>query len=316
MLEALGGMPCLKELDLGGVLPHPPTHHAYASVHLPRLETLSITDRCGSCTLFLQHIIYPGTTRVWITLASGNDAEFSVFRDTISAKIRIYSPIRSFRIGECHPDRGVMAWYEQIEAIKLEDMDRIEENGTDLRIDLCDNYATSFQYIVDIVQSLSLSSVHTLSLSGGAKYSDTWRSISDAIPHVVELCITSDDTALYNSEPPDLLVIPSASGSNQADTSMFLDVTTLLLQEIKFHTAGLPGDDDVLPAFQRMLRSRKVAGRMIEELIIQDGININQRDIDEFKGMVGKVTWDPASEVWLSDEEDNREDEEDEHAYF
>lgn len=53
-----------------------------------------------------------------------------------------------------------------------------------------------------------------------------------------------------------------------------------------------------------VLGSRKLARRMVEELVIVRAVNLDAKGLKRIRKVVGKVTWDPNDVEWEEDDDD------------
>lgn len=297
VLKVLSDMPNLKFVDFDRVLvpPSQSSHSACTTIHLPQLEVLRLRGLCEGCTPFLQHIAYPCTTRLYITVTRASDDLFVVLCREIASKLRSCDlTLRSLFITPSSDDHGVIAWTEQIPAVSLKI--RAAESGEDgsiLRIARTSECDISFEFLTPILQILSLSTIHTLSLDQDMLDLNR-EELFGAMPNIEELSIICEDSYQIQRQIPALLTVSTA-------TTPLSRLRILILVCIALHRSSEDvQNNELVEDFCEMFKSRKDAGHMIEELVLEQATNVDQSGVDAISRTVGKVVWDSDRVEWTS----------------
>lgn len=297
VLKVLSGMPTLKLVDFDDVLapPLPSSLSACNTIHLPQLEVLRLRGLCSGCTPFLQHIAYPCTTRLCITVTRASHDLFVVLCREIASKLRSCDlTLRSLVIMPSSDNHRVIAWTEQISAISLKTRAAESgENGSILRIARASEWARSFEPLTPILKILSLSTIHTLSVEQDTLDSNR-EELFGAMPNIEELSIICEYSYQIPRQIPALLAISTA-------TTPLLRLRILVLVCIALYRSSEDvQNNELVEDFCEMFKSRKDAGHMIEELVLEHATNVDQSGVDAISRTVGKVVWDSDCVEWTS----------------
>lgn len=301
-LKALAGMPYLRSVSLIRVIPTQ-LEGASLVVHLGHLESLHLVDACSSCIALLQHISYPSTAALQLEISSFSDDELASLGGEITAKLSSADLdgvcIRSLAMKATAdwPSR-ITAWRVAICADKIGTKMQCSDYP-DLIFDLTLLCPNIIQPDLSRFRSpLPLSNVETLYLHAeGSSLESSWTELSDIMPNVKDLVISSD--GLSDQSIAHLLTI-DPTPDESASLPLFPSVNVLMLLGFKFrpdssrYTASGTRSD-----LRKMLVSRKLAGRMIQTLCIDNAVNLYDDDLTGIRKEVktlavywNNVSWD------------------------
>lgn len=304
-LSGLARMPNLKSVFLSGVLPLP-SQDSRQTVHLSHLETFTIQDDCDRCVSLLQHLVFPPTVALRISLSVYGSEKFAQLGRHIAAMFsNPRSSSASIRSLLIRHDKCVI-WRKQF---RIVDIAPDNPNDIGVVVSLPSTYLPSFSIFRHIVSPLTLSNVHTLYIATGAFGSDC-KSLSDSMPNLRELGVSSDHED--DQEILNLLVVRSPQRNYPAPQPLFSHLKILLLSGITWYDDPYDDAPIMIQLLRDMLRSRKLSQRMIEELVVRDAINLHESSLEDVHGVVGKVTWDPKDCRWEGFGEEEDEEDEDE----
>lgn len=314
-LEALAGMPNLQSLELHKVLP-PLFHGAGRNAHLPHLKLLDLTDTCKGCSRLLKHLSFPPTATLQICL-SGPFPKSDIIQlsaqiaATISHSDSAGPGIRSLLLMGDDYDL-VTTWRKQLPVTEVVS-DYLKGGDIAFSVNL-PNYRPSFDSVLKpVLAPFPLSNVLTLRFRAGETSALSWALLSHSMPNLRELGVSCHRSQAEKSqEVLHLLAVRSPKPDSPVPPPLFPHINVLLLSGLKFCDDAYEDDPIIIRFMRRMLRSRKLAGHTIEELILQDATNLVEADVEDFKKLVGKVTWDPDDVRWegFTDSEDDSDDEE------
>lgn len=310
VLGALNGMPNLKLVDFNDMLNHPSSLRTCSTIHLSQLEVLRLRGSCEGCVPFLQHITYPCTTRLSISITRASEDKFMPANlcHEISSKLRHGLTLRSlYAMKLSNADGGgVMAWTKQIPAVSFEaKAAESEDSHPILRIAFapgCEEVDTTSCFLNLILNSLPLSAIHTLSLD---RVTSSYTPFSSHMPNIEELRYSWKGPC--KSQPRDLehLLMPEFPPHGpQLPRLRIMVLVGIALYRSSAHVE----DDEIVRDFCETLEYRKDAGHIIEELILERATNVDQSAVDAIGRTVGKVVWDPNSVEWTSGSRSNTEE--------
>lgn len=294
-------------------------HGLVQSAHLPHLELLDLTDTCKHCSLLLQHVTYPPTVMLRIELSSYLENNITELSSQIASKLSdpclSGASIRSLLFMN-KSFSVVAAWRKQISGAEI--ISNNPKNAdVELELDLPDSRYNRAILLEPFITPLPLLNVRTLGLASGATFRSSRKTFSCCMPNIQELGVSC-----ANSEAAQKVLRLLAIKSIKPDSSpppppLFPHLRILLLSGMKFCNDTYDNALIMLRLLRKMLRSRKLSKRMIEELVLNNVIDLGEEDLDGIHGLVGKITRESDDVHWAGftdseDEEDSDDDDKDE----
>lgn len=301
ILLALSSMPNLESINISGGIMYRLLNKPKKVVQLPRLRTFSFSGECEIYIVLLEHITFPPTVTLQIRLSSYRKKYYlTLLSRRIAAKISTpYSSgtnIRSLLISHGTFEK-LTGWRRQLRASEIIPDGR---KDTDVVLDVPLIGPQPFESILkQILTPLPLSNVHTLYLASGVLFNTSWRAFSDSMPNIRELGISS--SGLEDDEVLVLLTVKLQSLDHPAPPPLFPRLEVLLLSGMAW---GHDWSDDapiMLHLLREMLCSRKCSQRMIEELVLKEATDLDDANLENLSGLVGKITRGPDDKQWEYD---------------
>lgn len=169
---------------------------------------------------------------------------------------------------------GFAAWRKQLRAPEIVPDD---PSNTDVVLNLHPSRIHPFKLIFqDFLTLLPLSNVYTLYLASGASFGSCWKLLSDLMPNIRELEVSSDRKD--DQKGLNLLVVRLPRPNSPALPPLFPCLKILLLSGMTWYYN--PYDDASLMLLQRM----------IEELVLKNAINFHKASLELVQGVVWKLT--------------------------
>lgn len=307
-LEALEGMPSLNYLSLCSVIPRR-DQDTNTVVQLRHLQTLHLVDLCSSCISLLQHISYPPTAAVSVIIPSHSNEELAQLGSEISAKLpgsdSSFPGIQGLTIDRIAGAVSISAWRKKIYDTEMQTRLR-SNNSSYLVFDVVLRGATHDleSNVAHLRASLPLSNVETINLRTWGSPDAMFKELSDAMPDVKELAITSDEKSDWKI--PRLLVVRPTKPDIPALPPLFPSLAVLTLSGMKFREHSDCRDkSELMMDLRKMLKSRQSSGRKIKTLAIGNAVNLDGRDLHNMHRVVGEVKWDPKRVSWEDPDEDD-----------
>lgn len=285
VLVALAGMPNLKLIVLSGSLPSPRQESGQAA-HLPYLEKLDVSDSCESCNALVRRITCPPAAVLRLAIKSFTESDLEELGYMVCAKLSNRGLRSASFVSGPVGSTNFHVWKEQLRIAKsVWDNTYDTEAVFKLHFGIARPLHAIFQQAHFPSPFLN---VRTLYITSNIGFDVGWKLISDSMPHVSELCVSGSDTA-HGPQIMDMLTVQSVTPGSPALPPLFPRLKIFSLSDIYLYKN--PRDDTsitLVGELWKMLESRKLSHRMIEELRLQ---NIGCYEIDggDFRDVVGEV---------------------------